>query len=103
MRCFLALPLPHELRQTLLEFQQLFSSPSVRLVAPDAFHLTLFFLGDLAEGVVKKLSQHLHTVRFAPLSLRPARLGLLGGKETTKSSIFRYCLLRIASQPGRGC
>lgn len=81
MRAFVALPVPEPVRFELMLCQQAMHRVSgLRLVAPDQFHVTLAFLGDRCDPELVEEAHHLlSAIRFAPVALRPAGLGLFGG------------------------
>ena len=62
MRCFIAIPIPEEVLQTLVEVQNKLgkSKTKLKLVDPENIHITVRFLGDLSEEDIeatKKLMQ----------------------------------------------
>ena len=85
IRTFIALPIPENLRESLRSaISRLRSINSgVRWVRPDSIHLTLKFLGDIEEAVVKPLSQELDSVAGScpELELGLSCLGVFPGKQ----------------------
>jgi 2'-5' RNA ligase len=79
MRLFLALNLPPEERARLHREAAPLRAAAlpVRWVAPDALHLTLNFLGEVAEGRAAEVESAMERVaqRFPPFELRLRRLG----------------------------
>ena len=62
-RLFVALDLPQDVRAGLVEWQQTaLADPALRIVAPDALHITLVFLGYQAEKEVKAIARTAFTV-----------------------------------------
>jgi 2'-5' RNA ligase len=62
-RLFVALDLPQDVRAGLVEWQQTaLADPALRIVAPDALHITLVFLGYQAEKEVKAIARSAFTV-----------------------------------------
>ena len=57
-RLFVALDLPQDVRAGLVNWQQTaLADPALRIVAPDALHITLVFLGYQAEKEVKAIAR----------------------------------------------
>ena len=56
-RLFVALDLPAEARAALVEWQRQLEHPDVRLVAPEALHVTLVFLGHLPEEEIPRIAE----------------------------------------------
>jgi 2'-5' RNA ligase len=57
-RLFVALDLPQDVRAGLVDWQQTaLADPALRVVAPDALHITLVFLGYQAEKEVKAIAK----------------------------------------------
>lgn len=79
VRAFIAVPLPAELRGALAALQQRLRPrfPGVRWVAPETLHLTLCFLGDVAEEVLEKLPKVMLSVAGCHEPF-PAQVGGLG-------------------------
>jgi 2'-5' RNA ligase len=78
-RTFLALPLPEDIKQGLARLQVALSPavPAFRWTKPDQMHLTLAFLGDVADDRLKPLGAAVLDAAspFAPLTLGVATLG----------------------------
>jgi 2'-5' RNA ligase len=70
MRLFLGLPIPPELAQALTRLTQAIELPKGRRTAPENLHLTLVFLGEVAEPKLPAIEQELSELRFAPFSLK---------------------------------
>lgn len=79
IRSFIAVPIPAALREPLVEVQQGLRSRlrHVHWTRPDAWHLTLAFLGDIATDSLPALSQELGAVtsRTPAFDLELAALG----------------------------
>jgi RNA 2',3'-cyclic 3'-phosphodiesterase len=56
-RLFVALDLPAGARAELVEWRQALEHPDVRLVSPEALHVTLVFLGQLAEAEIPRIAK----------------------------------------------
>jgi RNA 2',3'-cyclic 3'-phosphodiesterase len=74
LRTFLALPLPESIKDWLTEIQPP-PMQGVRIVGREEFHLTLHFLGEVAEAVIPDIVEALHQVNCPPLTLRLRRVG----------------------------
>ena len=70
MRLFLGLPIPHELAQTLTRLTQGIELPKGRWTAPENIHLTLVFLGEVAEPTLPHIEQELSKLNFASFPLK---------------------------------
>lgn len=79
IRAFLALPLPETVLSA-LRVQQ-FPLPLPKRVEPDAFHLTLVFLGEQPEHILEAAHERFEAVRMAPFDLSLKGLGLFGGSK----------------------
>ncbi len=77
IRAFVALPLPDPVRRQLSVTQ--FLLPLPRPVPPENLHLTLAFLGNVAEPVLEEVDAALARLRAAPLTLAIAGLDVFGG------------------------
>ena len=73
MRLFVGLPVPSELAQALVRFTQKIELPKARRTPPENVHLTLVFLGEVAEPVLPSIERELSELTFAPI-----RLNLIG-------------------------
>lgn len=69
MRLFVGLPVPSELAQALVRFAQKIELPKARRTPPENIHLTLVFLGEVAEPVLPSIERELSELRFAPFRL----------------------------------
>lgn len=82
MRLFVALPVPESVRDGITAVQEelraIVPKASLRLTKPHQFHLTLRFLGDVAEEHLPDLTRALASAcaGFAPLPLRAERIGV---------------------------
>jgi 2'-5' RNA ligase len=70
MRLFLGLPIPPELAQALTRLTQAIELPKGRRTAPENLHLTLVFLGEVAEPKLPPIEQELSELHFAPFQLK---------------------------------
>jgi 2'-5' RNA ligase len=83
-RLFVALDLPDDVRAGLVDWQRTaLSDPALRVVRPEALHMTLVFLGYQAEKDVKKIARTaLRVDSQAPaVELAAEPIGVPGGKR----------------------
>lgn len=69
MRLFVALDIPEPVRENLVEVRQRFTTPESRMkwVPSENFHVTLKFIGEVAQGKVDAISNALRDVRTSGL------------------------------------
>jgi 2'-5' RNA ligase len=70
MRLFLGLPIPPELAQGLTRLTRTIELPKARWTAPENIHITLVFLGEVAEPTLPHIERELSELNFAPFPLR---------------------------------
>jgi RNA 2',3'-cyclic 3'-phosphodiesterase len=70
MRLFLGLPIPPELAQALTRLARAKELPKGRPTAPENIHLTLVFLGEVAEPKLQLIERELSQLTFAPFQLK---------------------------------
>jgi 2'-5' RNA ligase len=75
MRLFLGLPIPPELAQALTRLTRAIELPKGPLHRPENLHLTLVFLGEVAEPTLPPIQQELSELHFAPCPLKLSSLG----------------------------
>jgi 2'-5' RNA ligase len=82
-RLFVALDIPDDLRGRIVEWQQGFADPALRLVRPENLHMTLAFLGYRPEKQIEAIAEVVRSVESsAPHAvLRPAPVGVPRGKR----------------------
>lgn len=87
MRCFVAIPLPKELKDTIHKVASSFSPvKGLRFVQPDNMHLTLFFLGDVKN--VESLVNNLRNISVQSFSLRTTSVGFFKKPEDISALWF---------------
>jgi 2'-5' RNA ligase len=70
MRLFLGLPIPSELAQAFIHLTRAIELPKGRRIAPENLHLTLVFLGEVAEPTLARIEQELSELNFAPFQIK---------------------------------
>jgi 2'-5' RNA ligase len=78
IRLFVALEIPKEIRDRLYLLQG--GVPGARWSAPQQYHLTLRFIGEVDEASASDIDDVLSTLRAAPFTLELGRVGEFGGK-----------------------
>jgi 2'-5' RNA ligase len=91
MRLFLGLPIPPDLTQALARRTQTIELPKGRRIPPENLHLTLFFLGEVAESTLPPIEHELSELTFAPFPL----------KLTSLNTFPRAGVLIAEVEPGR--
>lgn len=77
IRAFAALTLPEDVREALFAVQGCL--PVARPVPPENLHLTLVFLGEVAEPSLEDLDLAFSGLRAAPFEISLSGMGLFGG------------------------
>jgi RNA 2',3'-cyclic 3'-phosphodiesterase len=70
MRLFIGLPIPPELAQALTRLTRAIELPKGRWIGPENLHLTLVFLGEVAEPTLPRIEHELSEFHFAPFQLK---------------------------------
>jgi RNA 2',3'-cyclic 3'-phosphodiesterase len=76
MRLFLGLPIPFELTQALARLTRAIELPKGRWTEPENIHLTLVFLGEVAEPTLPPIEGELSKLTFAPFPLKLSSLNI---------------------------
>src|SRR5438105_11480982 len=103
MRLFLGLPIPPELAQTLTRRTQAIEFLKGRRTAPENLHLTLVFLGEVAEPKLPPIEHELSELNFAPLQIKLTTLNtfqragvLIAEIEPTRPLLHLHATLAAA-------
>ena len=86
-RLFVALPVPPECADDLLEFRT--SVPGVRWLAPRSLHLTLRFLGTVDGADLPEIHEALHEIRHPPVAIRCLGWDVFQGGDRQPRAIVR--------------
>jgi 2'-5' RNA ligase len=106
MRLFIGLPVPAELANTLARHARTISLPKARWTVPENIHLTLVFLGEVAEQRLTSIKHELDELDAAPFPIRFtnlntfARAGVLVAEADPTPSLLRL-QAQIASRMDR--
>ena len=76
MRCFIAIDLPEEIKQEILNLQKLLPEGEMKLVAEDNMHLTLQFLGEITPEQVEECRKALSKIKFSKFTASLGKLGV---------------------------
>ncbi len=74
MRLFLGLPIPAELASAVTHHARTISLLKARWTAPENIHLTLVFLGEVAEQTLPSIKHELEELAAAPVPIRLTNL-----------------------------
>lgn len=77
IRAFAAIALPEDIRAALVRLQQ--AMPVGRAVPPENLHVTMVFLGELAEPVLDEVHLAFSQIRAAPFELTLSGVEMFGG------------------------
>lgn len=86
-RLFVALPVPPECADDLLEFRT--SVPGVRWLAPRSLHLTLRFLGRVEGADLPEIDEALHEIQLQPVTIRCLGWDVFQGGDGQPRAIVR--------------
>jgi 2'-5' RNA ligase len=78
-RLFTAIEIPDEIRAELYRLRM--PLPGARWVAPENYHITLRFAGDIGNGEARELAFNLSTIETDGFELRLSGLGAFGGDD----------------------
>ncbi|MBE0523287.1 MAG: RNA 2',3'-cyclic phosphodiesterase [Methanosarcinales archaeon] len=76
IRTFIAVELPHSMKELIESIQQEMDLKGLKLVKPELVHLTLKFLGDITESQVEPISTALSEIHCTPFNSRIAGVGV---------------------------
>jgi 2'-5' RNA ligase len=74
MRLFIGLPIPAERANTLTRHARIISLSKARWTAPENIHLTLVFLGEVAEQKLPSIKHELDELHAAPVPIKLTNL-----------------------------
>ncbi|MDE0255518.1 MAG: RNA 2',3'-cyclic phosphodiesterase, partial [Rhodospirillaceae bacterium] len=83
LRLFVGLELPEDLRDTLAMLER--GIPGARWIESDNYHITLRFIGEVAEDQAEDIDSALAGVQAAPFALSLASVGHFGKLRKARS------------------
>ncbi len=83
VRLFIAIELPENIREAFVEAQKVLAVSGARLtyVKPEAMHITLKFIGEIAPSLVEQVKATLSTLSFEPFEMRPGAVSINNPKN----------------------
>ena len=78
-RLFTGLEIPDDVALDLQIMQG--GIPGARWMAPENYHLTLRFIGDIEQGLARDVAEILAGIAFEPFSMRLKGVGIFGGSK----------------------
>lgn len=79
IRLFAALPLPADLSAELVGLQR--GIPNAKWRPPEAFHITLRFVGEVSEALATELDETLALIAMEPIEISLLGAGVFGGDK----------------------
>ncbi len=78
MRAFIAIDIPEELKEKILDIQKNFKDFDIKFVEKENFHFNLKFLGEISEESVEKIKHALESIaeKFEPFELDIKNIGI---------------------------
>ena len=86
MRVFIAIELPDNIREALAELQRELRpvARSARWVAPDSIHVTLKFIGEVAESRIDEIDLAIVKVNWRPFTVTVKNVGFFPGSRSPR-------------------
>jgi 2'-5' RNA ligase len=81
VRCFVAVDLPVSMREEIGRLQQQIALQGLRLVRPELVHVTLKFLGEVPEEMIRPISQALESVQGRSFQAGVKGMGSFPGRS----------------------
>jgi 2'-5' RNA ligase len=81
IRSFVAVDLPHEIKDKIPEVQRAIQAPGIRLVRPELVHITLKFLGDVPPDQIGNVDKALRSVKAQPFRAQVEGVGAFPGRS----------------------
>ncbi len=66
MRAFIAIDIPESIKEKILEISKELSSQGITLVKKEAFHINLYFLGEISEENAGEIGKNLKLIKASP-------------------------------------
>lgn len=84
MRAFIAVQISSEAKDHLFELKKKVKDAKINWVHKKNLHLTLVFLGEMAEENLEELQKKLSTIKFKPIKARLSELGFFPNQKQVK-------------------
>jgi RNA 2',3'-cyclic 3'-phosphodiesterase len=86
MRCFIAFELPKEIKDYLFEIENKIhdNNAKIHFVAKKNLHLTLKFLGEVDEDLLKTIKERLSKIKFKSFKVRLDKIGVFPNENYIK-------------------
>lgn len=84
MRLFVAVPVPTELRNSLVTLEKEIEQDGIKLVKPENMHLTLKFIGEVNEAKAAEIKDKLKNIRFTPINCSLKSVGVFPNENYIK-------------------
>jgi 2'-5' RNA ligase len=81
VRCFVAVDLPESMREEVGRLQRQIALEGLRLVRPELVHVTLKFLGEVPEEMIRPITQALGEVKGRPFQAGVKGMGAFPGRS----------------------
>ncbi|MBU1204729.1 MAG: RNA 2',3'-cyclic phosphodiesterase [Nanoarchaeota archaeon] len=76
MRVFIAVEMPKEIKEILLDAQNQINTEKAKIKPAKAFHLTLKFLGEVEEKKIEEIKSTLNEIKFKKISTTLTEIGV---------------------------
>jgi len=76
MRAFIAIEMPEEIKEILLEAQEQINTEKAKIRPAKAFHLTLKFLGEVEEKKIEEIKSALKEIKFKKFNTSLTNIGV---------------------------
>ena len=86
MRIFIALDIPNDIRARMIEYLERarLLAPAARWARPEALHVTLKFIGEVSDTLVRNMKTALSTVKAAPFQIMFRDAGFFPGPKSPR-------------------
>ena len=76
MRCFIAIDLPETIKDEIIKIQKQIPEFKGKLIEKENLHLTLKFLGEISEEMIKKVKEKLEKIKFNKFNAKLGEVGI---------------------------
>jgi 2'-5' RNA ligase len=81
MRCFIAINLPEEVKEEISKIIEKLPKKGIKKVAKENLHLTLKFLGEINENLIKKIEEELEKIKFDRFAVKLKDIGFFPNRN----------------------